>query len=98
MDNISNTDKIKVRFYLSQLCTTSLHRETLQLTPTRHVYGLKKAVDKGRWTTSGRIIPSIDFSCWVLQKETVGLSGQDPSALSLTKRVFSRLIRQKAYY
>lgn len=61
-------------------------------------YGLRKAANKGDRTTSGRIIPTIDFCCWVLQTETVGLSGQDPSALSLTKRVFSGLIRQKAYY
>lgn len=63
-----------------------------------HVHRLRKAANKGDPTTSGRIIPTIDFCCWVLQKETVGLSGQDPSALSLTKRVFSGLIRQKAYY
>lgn len=63
-----------------------------------HVHRLRKAATEGDRTTSGRIIPTIDFCCWVLQTETVGLSGQDPSALSLTKRVFSGLIRQKAYY
>lgn len=63
-----------------------------------HVYGWRKTANKGDRTTSGRIIPTIDFCCWVLQTETVSLSGQDPSALSLTKRVFSGLIRQKAYY
>lgn len=76
--------------------TTCLERKTDFHLP--HVHRLKEAADKGEWTTSGRIIPTIDFSCWVLQKETAGLSGQDPSALSLTKRVFSGLIRQKAHY
>lgn len=76
--------------------TSDVHRAAARSHPQG--YGLSKAANKGDRTTSGRIIPTIDFCCWVLQTETVGLSGQDPSALSLTKRVFSGLIRQKAYY
>lgn len=77
-----------------QLC--NLRRAPAPFHP--HADGLRKAANKGARTASWRIIPTIDFCCWVLQMETVGLSGQDPSALSLTKRVFSGLIRQKAYY
>lgn len=59
---------------------------------------LEAGRDKGDWTTRGSIILSIDFSCWVLQRETVGLSGHDLPALLLTKRVFPQLIWQRAYY
>lgn len=78
-----------------------MHTAELPLShPNSHCVqrGLRRAEDKGDWTTSGSIIPPIDFSCWVLEGETVGLSGQDPAALLLTKRVFSGLIRQRAYY
>lgn len=98
--NASNIQTRKVICKCNCVHVTSniyIHRHA----PATHhpkAHGLKKPADKGDWTTNGRIIPTIDFSCWVLQKETVGLSGQDPSALSLTKRVFSGLIRQKAHY
>lgn len=87
--------KSKVAFECDYI-TSDVHWAPANFHP--HVHGLEKAATEGDRTTSGRIIPTIDFCCWVLQTETVGLSGQDPFALSLTKRVFSGLIRQKAYY
>lgn len=93
----SKIDK-KQSYFWVKLCNLLCTQRYTPANHHPHVHGLRKAADKGDWTTSRRIIPTIDFSCWVLQKETAGLSGQDPSALSLTKRVFSGLIRQKAYY
>lgn len=96
--NTSNSHKKGKVIYKYNYITSNIHKGHTPANHHPHVHGLRKAADKGDWTTSGRIIPTIDFSCWVLQTETAGLSGQDPSALSLTKRVFSGLIRQKAYY